>query len=118
MSALIFWIILSIVMDITPYLTISRHLLAYNEVQAALLLLRSLMLVVIAFLVFIAILHSFYYLGMRSPLYRKRAPVHGWNRRFFISVALLCTVFLCISWGLHAVLENVRIQESIRTTTM
>lgn len=35
------------------------------------------------FLVIILLLHTISVLGRASPLYRKRQPVAGWNRRFY-----------------------------------
>lgn len=91
-------------MDITPYTNIVRSLLAQDEFRLGLSLFRGLILLSAAGIILLALLHTLYYLGIRTPLYRKRAPVDGWNRRFFGATILLLTAILAISWGLQSLL--------------
>lgn len=56
-----------------------------------------------AFLVIVLLLHTISVLGRASPLYRKRQPVEGWNRRFYpacvgMIILILVTMKLLNIW--------------------
>ncbi|TAH32051.1 hypothetical protein EYC58_05265 [Candidatus Saccharibacteria bacterium] len=82
-----------------------QQLFSYEEFRLALGLLRGLMLVCVGVLVMLTVCHVLYYLGRRTPIYRRNPPVDGWNRRFFVATILLTTVLLVLSWGIHSLLQ-------------
>lgn len=92
-------------MDWDTYFIITHRLLSYEEFRLALQLLRGLLLAGVGVMVILAILHMLYYLGQRTPLYRRKPPVDGWNRQFFTATTLLVTILLLLSWGVHVLLQ-------------
>lgn len=93
-------------MNFEPYIRITRLILSYEEFRLALQLFRGLLLVCCAFIVVLALLHTLYYLGQRTPMYQRKAPVDGWNRRFFGAAAMLLVVLLVISWATGLLLRT------------
>lgn len=95
-----------IVAMLTVYRDMMLRLLSYDEFRLSLQLFRVLLLATVGALAIIAILHMLYYLGQHTPLYRKKPPVDGWNRQFFVAMTALVTILLLFSWGVHALLTN------------
>ncbi len=89
---------------LTVYQDILERLLSYDEFRLSLHLFRGLLLAAAALLVLVALFHCLYYLGMRTPIYRKKPPVDGWNRHFFAALIPLFVVLLLVSWGVHVAL--------------
>lgn len=82
---------------LSGYQDILNRLLSYEEFRLGLQLFRGLLLACAATLVLIALFHMLYYLGQRTPMYRKKPPIDGWNRRFFAALTvLLIVIFVCV----------------------
>lgn len=91
-------------MDTSPYLHLTQDLFAYEEFRTSLHVFRLVLLGCCLGFVALAVLHTLYYLGQRTPMYRKKPPVDGWNRRFFSAVIPLLAVLLLLSWGIKVLL--------------
>jgi len=98
--------ILGNVMILEEYIRITKELLDYPEFRLGLQLFRGILYVMVGVIAALALLHMLYFLGRRTPLYRKKAPVRGWNRRFFVSAVVLVIVILLVSWGVGALLAH------------
>lgn len=83
----------------TVYQDILYRLLSYEEFRFGLQLFRALLLICVLGLIMLVIFHGLYYLGRRTPLYRKKPPVDGWNRRFFGAITVLLGVLFVVVWG-------------------
>lgn len=81
--------------DIEPILA---HLLDYDEVRLLFGLSVLVIYVVIAALILLIVLHSLYGFTRDMPLYRRRPPVDGWNRRFYPAAVMLLMLLACMAW--------------------
>lgn len=90
---------------LTVYQDILERLLLYDEFRLSLQLFRGVLLASAALLILLALFHCLYYLGARTPIYRKKPPVDGWNRRFFGALVFLLGALFLVSWGIHAMLR-------------
>lgn len=52
-------------------------------------------------IVVIALLHTLHVIGQRSPLYRSRTPVEGWNKRFYPASGIMVIFLLILMWLLN-----------------
>lgn len=80
------------------YRDILNRLLSYEEFRLGLQLFRGLLLVSVVLLVLLALFHCLYYLGQRTPMYRRKPPVDDWNRRFFAAIIALLCVLCVVMW--------------------
>ena len=77
---------------IDPYVRILETLVSYPEFRLSLQVFSGFLLIMVGVLLLLACLHALYYAGYRTPLYRRKAPVDGWNKRFVPALFALMIV--------------------------
>lgn len=92
-------------MYMNPFIQTAIDLLKQHEFHLVLSLFRDSLFLVIGILVVLVLLHVLYYLGQRSPIYRRKPPVANWSRRFFPALFGLVVALLLVIWGLNWLLD-------------
>ena len=52
-------------------------------------------------IVAILLLHTLHLMGSKTPLYKKREPVEGWNKRFYPVSGFMVIFLLILMWLLN-----------------
>ena len=87
-------------MESTEYYRILQELVQFPEFRLALELLRGILIASVGVLAVLALFHTLYFLGQKSPMYRRKPPVDGWNRRFYNMLLFLIIVLLVLAWAI------------------
>lgn len=77
----------------------------YAEFRLGLEIFSGILLVMIALLVLLACLHMLYFAGHKTILYRRKAPVDGWTKRFISASICLLVVISGVFVGIQQLMR-------------
>jgi hypothetical protein len=80
--------------QLNEFLKHVNYLPAFNAGIAALGLTACVVVVIL-------MLHTLHVLGTKTPLYKNRKPVEGWNKRFYPVGGLMVIFLLIMMWLLN-----------------
>ena len=88
------------------YTSILNSLMMYWEFRLGLEIFSGILLVLIALLVVLSCLHTLYFAGHKTLLYRRKAPVEGWNKQFILATICLLLVISIMLVGIQIILQK------------